>query len=829
MSRTTIDFGIDLGTTNSAIALLKGTNPEVIKNNDDKDITPSAVFIDKRGEVHVGERAKARLGHDASVDDAFIEFKKAMGTDQKYQFKTTSRSMSPEQLSAEVLKDLRGNVQQKLDEDVTAAVITVPAAFEQRQCAATRKAGELAGLASCPLLQEPVAAALAYGFQQDVTKAYWLIYDFGGGTFDAAIMKAEEGSIHVVNHGGDNYLGGSDIDWAIVEQLVIPALAKSHNLPDFTRGNAKWRYALNRIKHHAELAKIELSRKDKETAYLEGCQITDVNGDIVEVDFKLTRDALISVAEPIIMKSVAICQRVLKEKNLAASAIERVILVGGPTIAPYFRKILESSLGIRLDYSVDPLTVVARGAAVFAGTQRLEGKAAQKAAPGQFSVDLKFKPVGPDEDPTVRGEVSSPSGTSVEGFTIEVINKKTHWRSGKVPLSKEGRFKLNLLAEKGGQNTYSIELNDPKGNKQIPVPDTLTYTIGMAISEQPIINSIAVALANNEADVFFKKGDPLPAKAKRVYRSTLALKKGQTGDVLSVPVVEGEVELADRNRKLGSLEIKGTSIRRDLPAGTEVEVTLHIDASRIIRAKAYIPMLDEEYECVIDYNTRAPDHRQLKQECDAEKKRLQALRDSANTTGDEKALEILDVLDESGKMEEVDALISAARSDPNAANRAEKELLQIKIELDHADDALKWPALIAEAQEDLDALDRIVGAHGSSEQKNKAAALRKQVDDLVEQKRTDALRKKMEQVLDLNREVLFAQPGFWVGYFNYLLERADKMTDQPAAQRLFDQGRQCINNGNVQGLRSTVAQLIGLLPREVAEAIQRGYQSGVLK
>jgi molecular chaperone DnaK len=827
MSRTTIDFGIDLGTTNSAIALLKGTTPEVIKNNDDKDITPSAVFIDKRGQVHVGERAKNRLGDESAGDDTFIEFKKRMGTDHQYQFKTAGRAMSPEELSAEVLKDLRGNVQQRLAEDVTASVITVPAAFEQRQCAATKKAGELAGFALCPLLQEPVAAALAYGFQQDVSKAYWLIYDFGGGTFDAAIMKAEDGSIHVINHGGDNYLGGSDIDWAIVEQLVMPVLAGSHNLPDFTRGNQKWRHALARIKHAAEIAKIQLSRTD--TAYLERCRIKDADGRDVEVEFKLTRDALVSVAEPIIMKSVAICHRVLKEKNLAPGAIERVILVGGPTLAPYFKQLLESSLGIRLDYSVDPLTVVARGAAVFAATQRLEGKAAQKAAAGQFTVDLRYKPVGPDEDPTVRGEVSSPSGTSVQGFTIEVVNKKTHWRSGKVPLTTEGKFKLNLLAEKGGQNTFMIELQDAKGSKQIPVPDTLTYTIGMAISEQPIINSIAVALANNEPDVFFKKGDPLPAKAKRLYRTTHALKKGQTGDVLRVPVVEGEVELADRNRLLGTLEIKGSSIRRDLPAGTEVEVTLHIDASRIIRAKAYVPMLDEEYEAVIEYNTRAPEHRQLKKEYAAEMARLETLRESADKTEDEKAAAILDALDESGRMAEVEALIDAAKSDPDAANRAERQLLQIKIELDHADDALKWPALVAEAQTDLDALDKLIDAHGSSDQKSQAEKLRQQIDDLAGQKRTDALRKKMEQVLDLHRDVLFAQPGFWLGYFKYLLEQSDKMTDPAAAQRLFNQGHQCINNNNVQGLRNTVAQLIGLLPREIADAVQRGYQSGVLK
>jgi molecular chaperone DnaK len=204
MTRSTIDFGIDLGTTNSAVAVLKGTISEIIKNNRDNDITSSAVYINKHGQIHTGLLAKNRLEDERSADDVYVEFKRRMGTAHKYEFKTAATVMSPEQLSAEVLKGLRGDVQQRMGEDIHSAVITVPAAFEQKQCAATRSAGELAGLYQCPLVQEPVAAALAYGYQSDVTKEYWLIFDFGGGTFDAAIMKAEDGTIAVVNHGGDN-------------------------------------------------------------------------------------------------------------------------------------------------------------------------------------------------------------------------------------------------------------------------------------------------------------------------------------------------------------------------------------------------------------------------------------------------------------------------------------------------------------------------------------------------------------------------------------------------------------------------------------------------
>lgn len=825
MSRTTIDYGIDLGTTNSGIAMLRGTVAEIIKNNLNNDITPSAVFIDKREQIQVGQLAKNRLEDLNSADDVFIEFKRRMGTDHKYEFRTSGRVMSPEEVSAEVLKSLRGDVQQRHGEDLRACVITVPAAFEQKQCAATIKAGQLAGFSQSPLLQEPVAAALAYGFQADVTKEYWLVYDFGGGTFDAAIIKAEEGSISVVNHGGDNYLGGSDMDWAIVDQIIIPELTANFNLPDFSRSNRKWRTALSIVKNSVEAAKIQLSRSD--SAFLEGCKFKDADGEDVELEYKLTRSALVNIAEPIIQRSIEICKRVFQEKNLVPNAIKKVILVGGPTLAPYFREVLHGQLGIDLDHSVDPLTVVARGAAVFAGTQRMESVAAPKAVAGQFAVDLKYKPVGADEDPTVRGEVRAGSGSSVEGHAIELVNQGTHWRSGRIQLRADGKFKVNLLAEKGGLNTFSIELYDANGTKQVIRPDTLTYTVGMAISEQPFCLDVAVALANNEKEIFFKKGDAYPAThTYRGFKTMHALRKGETGDMLRIPVVEGSEEKADWNRKLGELVIKGTDIRRDVPAGSDIEVTLHAKGPGTLLAKAYLTLLDEEFEAVIDYQTKDPEYRDLREQFSAEAKRLNDLARKASDAGDDDAEAMIEKI--SG-MDEVRDLLNAAKGDPDSANKAEKRLLDIRIQLDKAEDVLKWPALVSEANAALDELDTLIDQHGNDDHHERADRLRDQVDELVEQKRSAALKKKMEQIADVHREILYAQPGFWIGFLNYLIEKQSKMTDQQGAERLINQGRQCITRNNVQGLRNVVAQLLDLLPREQADVIQRGYISGIAK
>jgi len=825
MSRTRIDFGIDLGTTNSAVAVLKGVTTEIIKNNADADITPSAVSIDKKGAVLVGQRAKNKI--DGVSEDAYIEFKRRMGTDHVYQFKSSGQNRKPEELSAEILKSLRADVQQRLGEIPVACVVTVPAAFELHQCDATRKAAQAAGFKDSPLLQEPVAAALAYGFQADQEKAYWLVYDFGGGTFDAAIIKAEEGTIHVVNHGGDNFLGGSDMDWAIVEQVLMPRLVGEFDLEDFTRGTKKWRQAFAKLKRSAEIAKIDLSRVERTT--LDTCKITDGSGEEIEFECELSRGELISVAEPFIVRSAEICKRVLKEKNLGKDAVERVILVGGPTLAPYFRELLVSSLGISLDYSVDPLTVVARGAAVFAGTQRLSGRAAVPVAAGEYSIDLRHKPVGMDSAPMAGGKVSGSSAQDFTGFTLELVNTKTQWRSGKISLRADGMFITNLHAERGERNNFAIELFDPIGRKQKTTPDTLTYTIGAVVEEQPLINSMGIALANNEYDKLCEKGRGLPLKATRDYRTTHSIRQGQTADVFKIPVIEGELERADRNCLVGMLEIKGEHIRRDLPTGSEVEVRLRIDESRIITVTAYVPLLDEEFATKLDMKRHDPDSEVLKREYEAEMKRFREIKTKAADAEGESAEGLVQNVEDSPLMQEVKEAVAAAKGDPDAAAKCEKRLLELKLKIDEASDALEWPALVAEAQRWLVDLDATASRHGSQAQCDRAAELADAAENIIAERKMDRLRKKLDQIERLYFEIIFAQPGFWAYQFQQLEKQKQQMSDQARATRLLDQGRDCIAKNNFAGLQNIVRQFWDLLPHDVVEAAQRGYQSSLVR
>jgi molecular chaperone DnaK len=833
MNRTTIDFGIDLGTTNSAIAVFTGNHEEpakIIKNTTDgtdADITPSTVYINKKGDVRVGLRAKSRMVDENTAQDVRIEFKRDMGTDRVYSFKSSGQTRNPEELSAEILKSLRADVQQRTGEIPEASVITVPAAFEAHQTHATLKAAQLAGLKQSPLLQEPVAAALAYGFKVDQEKAYWLVYDFGGGTFDAAIIKSDEGTIHVVDHSGDNFLGGSNIDWAIVEKLLAPRVMKELGLKDFTRGNEKYRWAFMRLKYATEIAKIDLSRSDETS--LE-CKVGEDAGEKLDFECELTRSEIIGVAEPIILRSVEISQCVLKQQKLNKGAIKKVILVGGPTLAPYFREILANELGIPLDHSLDPLTVVARGAAVFAGSQRLNVNAATPLALGEYVIDLKHKPVGLGSAPMVGGKVSGLSSHDFTGFTLELVNMKTQWRSGKVPLRSDGVFVANLHAEKGERNTFAIELQDISGRKQKTTPDTLTYTVGIGGDvEQPLINSIGIAVGENEYAKFFEKGQGLPLRATFDYRTAYPLRQGRREDVCRIPVIEGENDKADRNRLTGVLPIRGDMISRDLPAGSEVEVTLKMDESRILTVTAYVRRLDEEFPLTIAWEHQQPNTDKLKKDYEAEMKRFREVKSKAVATGADTAEKVVEEMEASPLREEVKETLAAAKADPAAALLCEKRLLELKIKLDEAADALEWPVLVSEAGDWVRWVQEVANEHGTDKQKQRAKELASKIEEIIGQKKADRLRKQIEQITSLYFGIIMAQPDWWVYQFREAEKQQDNMTDQNRAARLFNQGRECVDKNNVTGLQNIVRQLWELLPKQAVEAAQRGYEPGLLR
>jgi molecular chaperone DnaK len=815
VTRSTIDIGIDLGTTNSCIAHLRGTEVEILRNNDGQEYTPSAVWIDRKERLHVGQRAKEQFETDE--ENACMEFKLQMGKATERLFQRSGNKFKPEELSAFVLKALLADARACLGEETQAAVITVPAAFDLPQCDATRHAAQLAGLTSSPLLQEPVAAALAYGFQSDSDKVFWLVYDLGGGTFDAAVMQMRDGMFRVVNHGGDRHLGGKLIDWAIVEQLLVPALTRQRRLSDFRRGNPRWRAAFAKLKLAAEQAKIRISREETVEINIDPLGIDD-KGDRFALDFELGRREVEALIEPFVLRSLNICKKVLAEKRLGAGDIQKVLLVGGPTLTPYLRERLAGELGIALEAGIDPMTIVAKGAAIFAGTQRLEATAAVATAE-KLTVQLEYQPVGTDPEPLVGGKVVAAAGVDLDGYTIEFLDPRAHppRRSGRLTLTTGGTFMTNLWALKGRVNTYEIELLDAAGRKCATQPERFTYNFGAAPSDPPLIHSLGIATINNEMEVFIAKGTALPAKKRVVHRTGMVHRKGPDGDPIKIPLIEGEnVRRADRNQHIGTLIIKPERFKRDLPALSEIEITLEIDASRMLRARAYIPALDEEFSEIIRFQQQTLPLDELRDHVEEELQRLASMRSKAHGLEDDRARQILERIENERIAEDLEASLDAARSDPDAADKCQNRLLDLKMAVDEMEFSLELPALVNRVEHELAELRQVVDEMGTTQDKQRARLLDKEAREAIEEGEVDPLWRKYKEVMRQVDILLWQKPTFLVEAFNILQDQdlRDSMRDPKLAEHLFERAQRAMDGRDNPALRAALQQLVGLLPPE---------------
>lgn len=832
--RNTIDFGIDLGTTNSSVAVVNNGVADIIKNNESSECTPSAVLIDEKNRLYVGKRAKQRREFDP--DDAYVEFKLQMGTQTTHRFSSSGRKMSAPELSAEVLKSLKSDVKQRTGEDLLSAVITVPAAFELPQCDATTQAAKLAGISLSPLIMEPTAAAMAYTYKSNVDRVFWLVYDFGGGTFDSAVIHIKDGNFRLVNNEGDNHLGGKLIDWEIVDSILAPYAAKEYHLDDFSRNNIKWRKAFAKLKIHAEDAKIFLSQNESVSITIDSlCK--DDSGEDVPFEYELTRKQITKLAEPFIQRSVNIARKALANAKLGKDDIQKVILVGGPTLAPYLRDHLSDptqGLGIPLEFSIDPLTVVAQGAAYFASTQRLELQSAHildNIDVGEFGVDLEYDPVGADEEPPLGGNVVNAEIQDFSGYSIEFHNKTSQpaWSGGKIQLPRDGNFMTSLFAQRGKPNVFEILLTDPKGKVKAVTPKQFTYTIGIVPSAPPLINSVGIALANNGVKEFMAKSTPLPARKKGDFKSVVALEKNNPESEIRIPVIEGENGLADRNPLIGALIIKSNQIKRNLPAGSSIEVTLEIDESRILTTTAFIPFLDEEYSAVLELKKPVIDINQVNDEFEKEKRRLEEIQQKTRSTGDSDAERILEErVSGEDMVENVSHAIDAAGGDPDAADKAQKRLLDLRVALDDAENYLKWPALVAEAEEGIRNTRALANESKSSEALRRVDMLESEARQAIKNKNLDQLIRSIQVLSALHSELLVERPGFWVGYFQYLCEQRASMRDQSQAQHLIDQGNQALQNNDLPRLQGTVRQLIGLLPADERARAEGAHGSGVI-
>ncbi len=618
-----INRGIDLGTTNSAIAVMENGLPVIKKSSTQKDTLPSVVSVTRRGAIHTGDTAANELANQVlratktwdgryASTDIFKEFKRTMGTLEAYHSKNLKKDFSSQQLSAEIIKALAVNAEAN---DGGSIVISVPAKFDAPQKTATVEAARLAGFQHVELLQEPIAAAIAYGAATGHRDGFWLVFDLGGGTFDAALIRVDGGVQQVVDTDGDSYLGGKDIDYALVDSILIPYVEKNFKVNKILASEKKADMLREALKGYAESAKVQLSSSPSAEVLSDLGELgVDDNGKEIELDLTITREMAYPIMEPFFGSAVAICQRILERNHLEGSQLAKVILVGGPTYSPYLRQMLKDEVSANVDTSVDPMTAVAKGAALYAATRDIP--AGLKTVPDADAMEIELVYDAMEVGTTAYLAVKVKNReVAAKGLSFEVVRSDGAWRSGLVPYTGDGVVVELALAERTA-NIFTIRFQNMLARNVKVSPDTFTILQGMQVSSAPLPYHIGFGFWDSDSGrqtfmpfVGLEKGKQLPAVGVAHERkTTMRLFPGDESTILKIPVYQAASYLADSPASLyeyiADVIITGKDVKHVVPAGTEVEIQVTADCSEMMTFTVSIPSTDDDIIKTLDTTPR---------------------------------------------------------------------------------------------------------------------------------------------------------------------------------------------------------------------------------
>lgn len=805
-------IGIDLGTTNSAICSYDGETVRLYKSPDQNDVTPSAIFIDRRGNKYLGKRAYDSAAKNP--DNAATKFKRMMGTSTPVKLGAVNITMTPEECSAEILKLCFGYLPEEIrNSGQTGTVITVPAAFNQMQKDATLAAAEMAGLGNVALMQEPVAAVMCV-MKQRKGDGVFLVFDLGGGTLDIALAESISGRVSLLAHGGVAMCGGTDFDRSILDNVVKPWLQQNFDLPEDLSANAKYKSLLRMCLWAAEKAKIELSAKEESVITLTESDlgVADESGAEVYVDIPFDRAQLDALIASKIDEAIQSARDTLEKAGLSPNDVERVVFVGGPTQYKPLRDKVAFELGIAPSTDVNPMTAVAEGAAVFAesidwASQSRGRKSARGALSAGGTLDISFNYIARTPDSKAKIVVKV-GGKAVAGAEFQIDSLDTGWSSGRLALKDGAAIELSLA--KPGENTFKVFVFDSKGGPVALKEDRIVIArTAASIDAIPASHSIGVEAreklgGRTVLDYLVREGDQLPKKGKKTFKTEESLKAGSAGSI-KFKLWEGEItDPISDNRFIGLFEIKGSDFDDGvIAAGAELLCEYEVLDSGNIMMEVSVPSIGGSFHTGRNFYSRQDgqiDYTQASRlVADQSEHALQRLEEMESKIDDPRLSQARE------KLEQADS-IKSGETDPETAKQAMDNVQEAKRLLALARKEHLKEIRQMELDKAVELFDQAVREHARPSEASSFDNLAKTAQRAIESNSGD-FEVHLSELRSKSFMILWRQDWFVIDRFKWLATDTHLFPDAREHAQLANAGAQALKSNDMDKLRTVVMQL----------------------
>lgn len=802
-------IGIDLGTTNSAICSYDGTTTRVWKSPEQNDVTPSAIYVDKRGNRYYGSKAYNQAPYNPT--NSATLFKRFMGTSTKIELESAGLSLTPEECSAEILKVLYGYLPEEIRNDPeTAVVITVPAAFNQMKKDATLQAAKLAGINNVALMQEPVAAIMSI-MRTTKQEGIFLVYDLGGGTFDVSIAENINGKVNLLAHGGIEMCGGRDIDRMLFNQVVIPWLKQNFSLPDDFLINRKYKTFCRIAQWATERAKIELSAMETSTIALsEGeARTYDEDNNEMYIDIDLTRSQMDTIISDLVKETVDACRDTLNKAGLSANDLECVVFVGGPTNYKILRDKIAYELSAPVKIDVNPMTAVAEGASIFAESIDWSSTSHNRKAANDViktDIELSFKYTA--RTPNDEAKVMCILDKELNGYTIQFTSLDTGWSSGNAMLKTN--LMMSLPLSQNGENTFFVKVFDEFGHEQPIGTDKIVITKTLAtIGAIPASHSIGVEVIDKLGGVpslvfLVNEGDSLPKKGTIPFKAGQTIKAG-THDSINIKLWEGNIQspITD-NRFIGVYKIVGTDFDAGvIPTGADIECDFEMSDSGTIYLGASVPCIGASFRNRNFYSRHQVDLTDIDSIAEAGRDVLERIEDMAEKVDDPK------LADAKKKAEKAANIDSQPQCEPEELLKANEELLSAKTLISEARQANLKPIRQMDLDNCVQFFDEVVRQYARPAEEQAFDNLTRTAQRAIDNNDPD-FDNQIDEMRSKNTLILLRQEWFVVDWYQRLTSTPSNFIDMSKFNELKQLGDTALSNDDIDQLRQILFELLAI-------------------